>query len=178
MEFDCQLATLGYEAHLIDERTKSLSSFGTQLQPVKLFVRALDSLAVEIRKLRMQPRRRRLCVLHFRHELLFAHFEREELFLHARRAQTVLNRVDNGADLPLDAVELFLAANVVFVTCCIQPIEFAVIFGGKLLREFGSHQVHLQSRQNACLEDVAPDRQKVVASATIARVRAAVMGAG
>jgi hypothetical protein len=32
---------LRYETHLIDERTKGLGSFGTQLGPVQFFVRAL-----------------------------------------------------------------------------------------------------------------------------------------
>jgi hypothetical protein len=61
--------------------------------------------------------------------------------LHAGPAQPVLDRVDDRADLPLDAVDLSLVADLVPVSRCIRPIEFAVILGGKLFDEFGSHQV-------------------------------------
>src|SRR5260370_36522868 len=91
------------------------------------------------------------------------------------RAQAVFDSIDDRTDLPLDTVEFLLSAFVIALARSIQPVQLAVILGGKFLDEFGGDKVGLQSRKNTCLEEVSPDRQKIVASSAIARVRAAVM---
>ena len=56
-------------------------------------------------------------------------------------AMEVFDSLDDRTDLPLDTVEFLLSAFVVALAHSIQPVQLAVILGGKFLGELPGHQM-------------------------------------
>ena len=89
-------------------RAQGLAGLGTRRLLIESLVQVLDLVPVDVGELRVQSRGRRRDMSGLTDELRLARFQDEELVLHAGGPHAVLDRLDDGADLPVDTRELAL----------------------------------------------------------------------
>ena len=83
----------------------------------------------------MEPRCRWPGVSDLCHQSFFADLECKQFILHGGRTQTVLDRLDDRSDLPLNLREFVVPPRPVAISGCPQSVYFALIFSGELLEQ-------------------------------------------
>ena len=98
-------------------------------------MQSLDPLAVEICELRMELRCRWRGVPDLCHQSFLADLEGKQFILRGGCTQTVLDRLDDRSDLPLNPREFVVPPRPVAISDCPQSVYFALIFSGELLEQ-------------------------------------------
>ena len=107
---------------------KGLRCVGTRGLRIETIVKVLDLVAIDVGKPRAQSRHRRRDKLGLTGELRLARFQAEQLVRHAGGPHAVLDRLDDGAVLPVDTREFIPLLGMSVFTAGIEAVKFAVRF--------------------------------------------------
>jgi len=106
-QHDGQLGLVGHERYLIDQHPENFCSLGFAILVLQAPIEHPDPLAVNLRHVRMQERRRPFSVRQQLGQFCLTSFETPNLVLELNAGHTIQNGLNRSIKVPLDAFQLF-----------------------------------------------------------------------